>query len=492
MLRPALWLRGGLAAAALAPLLRAVPVPDGRVLADYDDVLLEPRPRADGRRHVDTPDLIARLRALHANTYFYLVNRPGQWEDLAADFLPAAERAGIDVWAYFTPPSEARPEWLPFGYDYVRTARETAALALRYPGLRGLVIDDFAGNTRIGAAPTFPGGHRHRPRIFTPQYVARMRAAARAVNPHFRFYPLLYEIDLHNRRLIDTFAPDIDGAVFAYCDEPTRNALRADTLAAQLRADEAVFSTLGKALILMVYCRPIQIPLQPSVGYVRDAVDVGLDDMRRGALAGVVTYSLDLGGPGLPVHPIWAPPNDARTGNGRGVLAVSTMSPLSAGSYGELRTTASVDPASTRRRLTFWRRAVYPGWGHAPACRLQALWNGHVVWEASAVQPGDGALARWRRESIAFDGPPAKGVPASLAFRLVLARDERAVLTVSLDDLAPEGFAVPSPGFERPADWRPSASSAGFLPLVVVYRPDDTLRMFNAVAKAYGAFAGQP
>lgn len=87
--------------------------PAGGMLADYAGIITEDRPRADGHRHLDTPALIAKLRTLHANTYFYLVHGALEWEDFTNEFLPAAAKAGLDVWLYFVPPSECTSCSLP-------------------------------------------------------------------------------------------------------------------------------------------------------------------------------------------------------------------------------------------------------------------------------------------------------------------------------------------------------------------------------------------
>ena len=77
------------------------------VLGDYDREIREVTPRADGVRHVDTAATIGRLREAHATTYFYLIlHAETDWTDLQDEFMPAAERAGIDVWVYLVPPSE--------------------------------------------------------------------------------------------------------------------------------------------------------------------------------------------------------------------------------------------------------------------------------------------------------------------------------------------------------------------------------------------------
>ena len=77
------------------------------IVGDYNMEIRKQQPRADGIRHVDTPATIFRLRQAHVTTYFYLVfHAATDWTDFTAEFLPAAEQAGIDIWVYLVPPSE--------------------------------------------------------------------------------------------------------------------------------------------------------------------------------------------------------------------------------------------------------------------------------------------------------------------------------------------------------------------------------------------------
>ncbi len=170
------------------------------VLGDYDA-----EPRASG--HVDTDRLVRRLGDLGANTYMWLVwHSTNDWEDLKV-FLPKAKQAGITVWVYLVPHSETAaqdPRWPysePFRLDYIRWAEEIAKLSLLHPNLKGYVIDDFWENVR--------------PDRFSPDYIHRMVAAGKAVNPRLKFYPLMYFNQI-GERFVETLAPQIDGVVAAY------------------------------------------------------------------------------------------------------------------------------------------------------------------------------------------------------------------------------------------------------------------------------------
>ncbi len=162
------------------------------MIATYDAELR----RADGR--VDCQLMVRRLAQLGVNAYFWLIwHAPTDWEDLK-EFLPLAERAGIDVWVYLVPPSEPPPSQ-PFGLDFVRWAREIALLSREHENLRGFVIDDFYANRAK----------------LTPEYIRRMVAAGREVNARLKFYPLMYFWEI-GPEFMRAYAPVIDGVVVAY------------------------------------------------------------------------------------------------------------------------------------------------------------------------------------------------------------------------------------------------------------------------------------
>src|ERR1039457_1385829 len=109
--------------------------------ADYDS---EPR-LADG--HVDSDQLLARLKELHVTTYYWLVwHARTDWGDLKR-FLPQAAQANIEIWVYLVQPPESAPKYgdlycEPFRLDYGRCAEEIARLSLQHTNLTGWVIDE--------------------------------------------------------------------------------------------------------------------------------------------------------------------------------------------------------------------------------------------------------------------------------------------------------------------------------------------------------------
>lgn len=193
--------------------------PSVPILADYAGAPRESTVRADGFTHVDSPLLVSRLVALHANTYAFLVERSTDWEDLH-EYLPLAEAAGLKTWVYLVPPTERPANYPPFQGDYVAWGNAIGKLAAQYPSLTAWVIDDFTWN--LGT--------------FTPQLTCAMTAAAKAASPSLRFYPIEYYPQVLTDFADPGYSGCIDGVVFPYTDLDSNANLRSQIDAiAQLR-----------------------------------------------------------------------------------------------------------------------------------------------------------------------------------------------------------------------------------------------------------------
>ena len=166
--------------------------PIRNILADYDAEL----------RGADNDVMVARLKELHINTYFWLIwHATTDWDDLKL-FLPKAAKEGIDVWVYLVPPSESPPRTAlysePFRLDYAKWAEEIAKLSLQHANLKAWVIDDFTGN-------------------FKPDMVRDWQKRAKTINPRLAFLPLLYfDSVILSRQFIEDYHDLVDGAVVAY------------------------------------------------------------------------------------------------------------------------------------------------------------------------------------------------------------------------------------------------------------------------------------
>jgi hypothetical protein len=201
------------------------------ILADYDNELREATPRADGIYHVDTPALIAKLQAAHINTYAYLIyHQTTDWDDLSNEFMPAAQNAGIFVWVYLVPPTEAPANYPPYQQDYVARANAIATLSLTYPNPQVLAMDDFRGNLSK----------------FTTSYVEQITTTLHATNPNLGFWPVLYYGDIVGTGSVFTGTTNyrnlFDGVIFPYRDDPNHNTSVTATAASQIEAVHAAIS----------------------------------------------------------------------------------------------------------------------------------------------------------------------------------------------------------------------------------------------------------
>jgi hypothetical protein len=210
---------------------RAAHSMNSAVLGDYAAPIVQPVDD-EGIAHIDTPATIAKLSAAHINTYAYLIYASSlygtadpealtqsEWDDLPG-FAAAADRAGITVLVYIVPPSESHaatdpttsPAYAPFGWDYHAWAVNIAQLAATHRNIRGMVIDDFAGNT---AERNSPYSFR-----FTPDYVAQMRSDAKAIAPWLDLSTIMYYPDsVGTSSILHAYRNDIDGIVFPYRNE---------------------------------------------------------------------------------------------------------------------------------------------------------------------------------------------------------------------------------------------------------------------------------
>jgi hypothetical protein len=158
--------------------------------------------------HIDIDANIQALKAMSANTYFYLIwHSASDWDDLPA-FADSAAREGIDIWVYIIPWSETpqvKKSWgysEPFRTDYVRWAQEIARVSIQHRNIVGYVIDDFYTNST-------------QPDRFTVPYVREMVDAGRRINPRLKFYPLVY-FGQPWADFTERFGSLVDGVVAAY------------------------------------------------------------------------------------------------------------------------------------------------------------------------------------------------------------------------------------------------------------------------------------
>ena len=435
--------------------------PPPGILGDYNAEIREAAPRADGKIHVNSPLMIERLNTLHVNTYFFLIwHSPSDWDDLRNEFLPASARAGIGVWAYLVPPKECKPACsLPFGNDYVRWAAELARMSLDHPNLKGMVIDDFDYN-----AGSFP-----------PAYAIRIRNAAKAVNPKFLFYPLLYWTAIQSPSFLASYSEALDGFIFAYRDDPQANTLFTESLPGQLATTEAKAAAHGKPFLLMAYAAPMSGDPPPSAEYVRTVVDAGLTAMRQGRAAGVITYSLD-----KHEQPRAESASYAHHGSGYGVIFVHGQT--APGAHGDLSCRITIDPQASSYVLTFWHRGTSLGVRRRGVLFKQVLVDKTTVWEEDAADEANA----WKSETVDLAGAVNHKDTATLRFSLTNRIGGDVRLTAEFDDLGFQGVAAADPDFENPRAWATDQTNLAFRELVEISGPDRLKRAFGAVSGMFG------
>jgi hypothetical protein len=162
-------------------------------------------PRTADKR-VDVDRLIAQLVELHANTYSFCIHGYAtDWDDLKL-ILPRAREAHIRVWASLVPPSESPPRTKtfpePYRLDYERWAVEFAKLSLQETNLVAWSIDDFTHN--LG--------------FYTTNYLTKVLAASRRINPKLAFVPCSYFPKV-TPGFVKDYGPLIDGILFPYRHE---------------------------------------------------------------------------------------------------------------------------------------------------------------------------------------------------------------------------------------------------------------------------------
>ncbi|HJV36040.1 hypothetical protein [Geomonas sp.] len=238
---------------------------------------------ADGR--TDIAKLISVLKTINASDYFHLVwdNRPAYryaWEDFQL-MAPQFQNAGLNLWLTLTPPSEGVP--VPFGGDYVQWAVECAKLAKSYPAIKGIVIDDFNGNTSL----------------FTPAYCKKMMTEAHKIAPKLALLATCY-YGYETKILKQVEQGAIDGVVFPYF-YPQENNSDTTLLSAQIKMYRITLDkTLKRVkkhkqlpLIVMIYAtKHSQSPDAPTPDYVKECIRIARQSIDQGLANGVVTYQL--------------------------------------------------------------------------------------------------------------------------------------------------------------------------------------------------------
>lgn len=419
------------------------------IIGDYGGEIREKHPRKDGIKHIDTPKLIEKLIDLKVNTYFFLIwHSPTDWDDLRKEFLPEAQKAGIDVWVYLVPPTESIVKASePFGTDYIAWFRAVGRLSRHFPNLKGIVIDDF----------------NHNLDFFHPNYLKKMREAGKQENPNLLFYPQIY-YPVITEQWLKQYRPWIDGIVMAFRDDHYRNTQNIDQLTRQIDHVESVTRPFQLPFILMVYASRLSAtPANPSVSYVENTLKIALLRQRIGQIHGVVTYVL---------HKEWEEhSSDITPPSGKAYASFFAPS-VSNGKKGDAVEWVQriyTDHAD-KKQLTFWHFSVYPSNLPSRSFQKQILVDKKVVWQKSVRSNPSG---KWIRETIDLTPHLKNKKTALISIRLLRDSPKPLPWTYSgFDAFTSTGFTIQNPDFEqKEMNWLKISNTRALIGDILEYDP---------------------
>lgn len=436
--------------------------------------LRERAARPDGYRHVDTPALIRRLQEMSANTYLFGIwDSPTDWDDLRLEFLPAAQRAGIDVIPYIVPPSETFLDGRasrPFVLDFVRWAKEFATLSVEYPALKAWAIDDF----EVGANAE----------LFTAEYMKEIKEAQDAVNPGLAFYTCAYFHEATREAFLDKHRPYIDGIIYPFLDGRHNNTTVASSLPDCLDTILALTDPRDLDLVLLIYTgRFLDAPLSPTEDYVAETLRIGAEYAADGRITGVIAYGTQQDGAPAP-----ASDNKAMYGAGR-LSLFAPRATIEAGTAVEASQRVVVDPLSPRYELSYWySRDVMPRGVEEGSFVLEVVVDGEVVSSHELTFEG---WNMWM-QGVSSHGPVdltevAQGKEEiTLAFRLrALTEVKWRYVDVGVDNLETIGLLLKNPGFEYAGDWELSDGPGPLKSVIDLYAADRPARILEAVRRGF-------
>ena len=229
-------------------------------------------PRIENGR-VDMKRLLSELKDIHANTYHWLIyQNPNDWDDLK-EFLPLARKAKLMVWVTLVPPTESKPiakySSEPFGLDYQRWAVEIAKLSLAEPNLLVWSIDDFAHNLKV----------------YTPEYVAKMRQATHDINPKLAFIPCCYFKQV-TPTFVEKYGSLLDGILFPYrAESVVANLVNATQVENEIATLRKLFGSPDFPIVLDIYATAHSTLGASTPEYVKEVLTAG-----RKCADGVLIY----------------------------------------------------------------------------------------------------------------------------------------------------------------------------------------------------------
>ncbi len=436
------------------------------ILGDYGGEIREKQVRSDGLFHIDTPQMIRYLQDLKVNHYFYLIwHEKSDWDDLVHEFLPAAQKAGIEVWVYLVPPSESvgrAPE--PFGTDYIAWFKAIGHVSRQYPNLKGIVIDDFNENLNF----------------FSPQYVKKMCEAGYRENRNLKFMPQMY-FPAITEDFLARYHSLIDGLMMSYRDDPYRNTQKLDRLVEQIDSAEFLARRYHLPLTIMIYASKLSAtPANPSASYIESALKLALYRIRVGQLAGVVTYLLPKKFAGDKQDHL------AKSGKGYANLFVPDTPYARKNDYTEWTQKIHIKP-NQHYFLSFWHLSVYPARIQNIPFAKQIRINDQVVWEQNINTIKSGS---WKQEKIDVTSCLQEKTHATLSLRLVKhGKGTYPWNFAGFDQLTGHGFELENGDFEQVAGWVNKSSTRALLGEILLYDEKRQSRTYQTVKKHIHAYA---
>jgi antirestriction protein len=445
-----------------------------------NDVIREKYPRADGYRHINTPAMIARLKALHVNTYTYEIwHSPADWEDLKNEFASAAEAAGINIQVYVVSPSECfaprRPHLNgrcsePYKTNYIAWARAIAKLSLEYPNIKSWAIDDFLN-----------GSNR---KLFTREYLEKIRATADSINSHLKMFSTLYKRQYTESNL-NLIQGVLDGVIFPYLGAGHSNS-DPKLLDSQLNTLISKTREHNLKLALLIYAGRISSAnLPPRATYISSLLHQAIPYLKDRRLIGIVGYGMPMQ---LGQQPSYL--DRARSGRGRLVFTIERARQASHKSYASASQMIKIDPNVEKKVLSFFHFNQYQQGKHVNGSQdIQLLVDGKVVWEQPITSdPGH----TWVHEKLNLTSELAGKVRAELTFRLVNQKGGKMwPIVYGIDDVTGSGIMIYNGGFEMNNGWSLKRNDPYIQPLIHIYNTNQPMRIFNAIGKVYASLQGE-
>jgi hypothetical protein len=235
---------------AVAALLFVFMAPPNGFVKGYYDAM----PSTDGKP--DVGKLSEILSKRNSNTYNFLVLNPEKDIPVLEEFIPEAEKLGVDVWVTILPPSglsEANRKNVSFT-DYIGIARKIAGISSEYPRLKSWSIDNVILDYYY----------------FTPSYLKSITGAAKEIDPDLMFTPVVYYQNVMSVHFAER-AKYFDGIQLYYTHFPEPG-MREEEIFTKFISD--VKGRFDGKIVLGVYATPASPQIPTTAEYVGELLNL--------------------------------------------------------------------------------------------------------------------------------------------------------------------------------------------------------------------------